>query len=266
MKVYICENCSKEHNGSYGSGRFCSKHCKSVWVGKKSNVTMKKNGNKKCNFNVNKNNHGRKPYGNWKCICCNLIFETRAQLYKHKHELHPIIKGSSWNKGLTKETDPRIAKIVKTCYERNHYKNLNKGKILSKEHKDKISKSMKKYFLKHPDKVPYILNHSSHESYPEKYFREAFLNEQFPNFKQDRYVNGYFLDFAFEEYKCYIEIDGEQHYVDKNIVEHDKIRNDVLNKTEWKCISRVRWSEFQKLSSEQKHNFLIDLKQKILFS
>jgi 5-methylcytosine-specific restriction endonuclease McrA len=24
---YICENCEKEHNGSYGSGRFCTKKC-----------------------------------------------------------------------------------------------------------------------------------------------------------------------------------------------------------------------------------------------
>ena len=25
--VFICENCGKEHNGSYGSGRFCSSKC-----------------------------------------------------------------------------------------------------------------------------------------------------------------------------------------------------------------------------------------------
>ena len=25
--MYICENCQKEHNGTYGSGRFCSKTC-----------------------------------------------------------------------------------------------------------------------------------------------------------------------------------------------------------------------------------------------
>ena len=25
--MYICENCKKEHDGSYGSGRFCSKEC-----------------------------------------------------------------------------------------------------------------------------------------------------------------------------------------------------------------------------------------------
>jgi len=30
-----CENprCSKEHDGSYGSGRFCSDHCRRVYIG-----------------------------------------------------------------------------------------------------------------------------------------------------------------------------------------------------------------------------------------
>ena len=26
-QIFICENCGKEHNGNYGSGRFCSKSC-----------------------------------------------------------------------------------------------------------------------------------------------------------------------------------------------------------------------------------------------
>ena len=25
--IMICENCKKEHDGSYGSGRFCSRSC-----------------------------------------------------------------------------------------------------------------------------------------------------------------------------------------------------------------------------------------------
>jgi len=41
---------------------------------------------------------------------------------------------------------------------------------------------MKKYFKEHPDRVPYVLNHSSKESYPEQYFRIAFKNEGFPKF------------------------------------------------------------------------------------
>lgn len=32
----ICETCGKEHNGSYGSGRFCSKECASSFSGKHS--------------------------------------------------------------------------------------------------------------------------------------------------------------------------------------------------------------------------------------
>ena len=57
-----------------------------------------------------------------------------------------------------------------------------KGKHLSEERKNKTSTSMKKFFKEHPDRVPYVLNHSSKESYPEKYFKAAFLAENFPVF------------------------------------------------------------------------------------
>ena len=33
---FICENCGKEHDGSYGSGRFCSKECAKGFSGKQS--------------------------------------------------------------------------------------------------------------------------------------------------------------------------------------------------------------------------------------
>lgn len=108
--MFKCENpdCNNEHDGSYGSGRFCSDHCRRVYCGKRVNI----NGNQKCNFNSSKKHNVHKPYGTWKCERCNLIFETRAQLFAHNHEVHPILKRSSWNKGLTKETDARIANAV----------------------------------------------------------------------------------------------------------------------------------------------------------
>ena len=66
---------------------------------------------------MNKENNNalknRAPYGTWKCECCNLIFETRAQLFAHNHEVHPVPKGQAWNKGLTKDTDKRVAKSRK---------------------------------------------------------------------------------------------------------------------------------------------------------
>lgn len=39
----ICEFCGKEHDGSYGSGRFCSKVCRFKWVGQKTKESFKKN-------------------------------------------------------------------------------------------------------------------------------------------------------------------------------------------------------------------------------
>lgn len=32
--MYVCEYCGKEHDGSYGSGRFCSKKCRGAFTAK----------------------------------------------------------------------------------------------------------------------------------------------------------------------------------------------------------------------------------------
>ena len=63
----ICENCGNEHDGSYGSGRFCSNHCRHVFIGKQTKKHI-------CNF---QNTRKKSPYGTWKCDKCDLIFETR---------------------------------------------------------------------------------------------------------------------------------------------------------------------------------------------
>jgi len=46
----------------------------------------------------------------------------------------------------------------------------------SQETKEKISEIRKAFLKENPDKVPYRLNHSSRESYPEKIFREAYAS------------------------------------------------------------------------------------------
>ena len=137
-----------------------------------------------------------------------------------------------------------------------------KGKHLSEEQKAKTSVSMKKFCKEHPDRVPFVLNHSSKESYPEKYFREIFQIEQFPTFVRELHVNGYFLDFAFQSIKCYIEIDGEQHFSEEGIL-HDFKRTQTLEQNGWKCICRIRWSKYQRLTIEQKHKFISGLKNKL---
>ena len=92
--MFKCENpdCDKEHDGSYGSGRFCSIECKRHYIAI----------------------HHKAKYGTWKCHICNLIFDTRRQRNKHNQQYHYTGKpgnkpGHAWNHGLTKETCPSIA-------------------------------------------------------------------------------------------------------------------------------------------------------------
>lgn len=147
--------------------------------------------------------------------------------------------------------------LQKCCIEHNS----QRGKHHTEEQKRKVSESRKKYLMEHPEKVPYVLNHHSKgDSYPEQYFKTLFENEQI-EYKQNYYQNGYFLDFAWPEQKKYIEIDGEQHYVDPRIVKHDKKRTKKLNDAGWVCIKRIRWSEYQKLDILEKQKLILEIKE-----
>lgn len=213
-----------------------------------------------CNFNThnNHNNNNKSPYGTWKCESCNLIFEIRAELFKHKREVHPIQKSSVWNKGLTKETDSRVAKYVNTRHERGYISPF-KGKHLSEEHKCKTSMSMKKFYKEYPELTPYKLHHSSKESYPERYFTKLFNKENIVGYIKEYIVNGYFLDFAFVELKIDFEVDGSQHYVDPRIVEHDKVRTKVLNDLGWTII-RLDWRQWQKMNKSARYEWIANFK------
>lgn len=128
----------------------------------------------------------------------------------------------------------------------------------SEETKRLISEKRKKFLEKNPDKVPYLLNHHSKISYPEQYFLDCFsdINEN----KEFRYrVHSYELDFANPKEKLYLEIDGEQHYVDKRIVEHDERRSKKLSELGWQGI-RIRWSHFQKLTEIEKHSKIQEIR------
>jgi len=137
----------------------------------------------------------------------------------------------------------------------------NNPRSHSEETKKKISEIRKKYLQENPDKVPYKLNHSSKESYPEKYFTEVFKNEGIEVVKSF-YIGLYELDFCIPNKKIDIEIDGNQHYYDEKIVESDKRRNKFLEDEGWDII-RVNWSEYQKLSFEEKREYILNLKNYI---
>lgn len=165
----------------------------------------------------------------FKCPLCGREFNKygiRAHLWYHSEE------GKKWSEERSKE--PR--------------------KPLSEETKRKISEKAKERLRKDPSKVPFLLNNSCRQSYPEKYFEDFFKNHSIP-FEKEKYACGYWLDFCFGG-KYYVEIDGEQHYVIKENIEHDRVRTEKLSQNGYVLLQRVRWKFFKRLKSEEKEEYL----------
>ena len=97
----ICENCGKEHDGGYGSGRFCSKECARSFSTKKSQGQLKE---AKC-IDCGKTIYIGKRASSKKCRCeeCNKI---------HYYNLHP-------KKIKIKQTN-NTKNICKICGSINH--------------------------------------------------------------------------------------------------------------------------------------------------
>lgn len=134
---------------------------------------------------------------------------------------------------------------------------------LSDETKKKISLARKKFLKENPDKVPYLLNHSSKETYPEQRFKEILNNIGLVGWIQHYQHSIYQYDFAFPEVKLDVEIDGSTHTLPSVIakdIERDKFSRDKgwevlrftaseLNKDAEKCINKLL-SVIYKLDSE----------------
>ena len=295
--IKICETCGKEHDGSYGSGRFCSYKCKqkfsSIRGASKGGQTSKQKLGKKCKceacgaefetklalrkhwpFCEKRIKYG--AHNNWKCHC-GKVFKTRKLLQEHRQECKCIknTQGVVIAKktyidfkckfcGLERKTTKEAAtNHLKYCKENpNRIDGPWKGRHHTEEEKKHLSEIRKQYLNEHPDKVPFKLNHSSKESYPEKYFREWLQKENI--FSEREYQVGlYTLDFAWPERKIYLEIDGSQHHLDW-MMKHDEERTKKLSELGWVCVQRIYWPDYQKLNLEERKSFLLKLKEKIL--
>jgi len=130
-----------------------------------------------------------------------------------------------------------------------------RGRKHTEESKHKISESMKKVY---ENKSIWSTQIEKRKSFAEQYFDTCF-----PELKQNYHVDRYFLDLANPDLKLYIEIDGEQHYNDPKVIEHDKVRTARLEELGWKCLKRIRWSEYKKLSKEEQEFLISELKKQI---
>jgi very-short-patch-repair endonuclease len=132
----------------------------------------------------------------------------------------------------------------------------------SEETKQKLSSIRQKFLAENPHMVPYKLNHSSKgRSYAEQYWSIVFETKNI-SIIEEYGIGIYSLDFAILDKKINIEIDGEQHYLDKRIEESDNRRNKYLQELGWKII-RIRWSHYNKLTRDEKEKFIVKLMKEI---
>ena len=85
----ICENCGKEHDGSYGSGRFCSQKCSKSHGNKVRNISPEQRQliNKKISDGVKKYNTENSKeliYYNYVCEKCGENFVTTHKIRKER--------------------------------------------------------------------------------------------------------------------------------------------------------------------------------------
>ena len=246
----ICEECGNEHDGSYGSGRFCSNHCRHVYIGKQTKRHV-------CNF------PSARPSGNWKCSICSEIFRTRRDMSLHNQEVHGFIPGTVWNKGLTKETDVRIKRMADTI-RKNYDDGLVvppfKGKHHSVKTRKQLSKIQKENFKKGINK-----GWSSRKivSFPESFWKRVLDNNGITYQFQLRVSHSelgmkshscYFLDFGLPG-KVDLEIDGAQH---RFRTEYDEKRNKNLENNGW-IIYRVKWNDVQSQNGKMEMKKKIDV-------
>jgi len=134
-----------------------------------------------------------------------------------------------------------------------------KGKHHSEKTKQILREKTNKWLEGNPDKIGWIMNHSSKKSYPEQYFEELFIQENIP-LQYHKHVGKYELDFYNDNLMKYVEIDGHQHYDNQFMIEHDKERTEFLKKLGWIGI-RINWSKYQKLNKTEKISKIQEIKQ-----
>lgn len=127
---------------------------------------------------------------------------------------------------------PRTHKDAMSVRVKNHGPSVKKH---SEKTKKKLSDIRIKYLTENPDKVPYVVNHSSKKSWPEEVFENALKSFGIKGWIY-KYRHGiYEYDFAFPDLKLDVEVDGGTHKTEK-VKKIDKRRDEFSRQYGWKVL------------------------------
>ena len=227
--LFKCENpgCTNEHDGSYGSGLFCSEKCRLSFIGKKAYKTKVENGTFKSPFINPDNCYRQQARGDWKCATCGKVFRTKVEMQSHYREVHYGSKPCrSWNKGFTKETSAlvrrngeAVSRAMKKLFEEGK---IDAHKMWTSERREAQSERKKQLYKEHPEKHPNrkLAHNRNRMTYPERVAYDWLtrngveFKHQF-NFVSDKFNR--YVDFFCEAKNIFIEIDGEYWHKNKEL-------------------------------------------------
>lgn len=107
----------------------------------------------------------------------------------------------------------------------------------SEETKQKIREIRLKYIKEHPEKTAW--RKRNEPSYPEKMFMKFLIEKGYDKkylIEREKSVFPYFIDFAFVDEMLAVEIDGSQHWLDEERIEHDALKDKALISAGWKVL------------------------------
>ena len=233
--IHICEWCGKTFDipeDEIKSKRFCCLKCKKSYISKKISEANNKriaNGTYIFNLEIYKKLH-RKPDG-WKCKDCDLIFETKRELYEHRYQVHNIKRRNRTNicPRCNQHYDGRLDAHRRICPAIRHdHKH-------TEETKKHLSEVRKKWLKEHPESHPWKRK-DKYKSVPCEKLKDI-LRKDF-NFVEEytdkRWEHNYSIDIAFLDKKLGIEVNGDQHYNrDGTLIEYYQKRHNYLESQGW---------------------------------
>ena len=212
--------------------------------------------------------YNKKRQKDWFCDECNKTFKTRVEYRQHRKEVkhksahsRPSINWTCEYCGCERFSPKGSQTLhMKYCLANPNHIQCIGHKVLE-ETKNKISKGM---VLVHKEGRANEWQGRRERSYAEQSWYNIFTKDFGEgSFANNYFVKKYWLDFAWPEKKLYFEVDGRTHFTEEGLL-HDKERTEFLISEGWTLIGRCNWSEYQKLSKEDKESFVRAIENKIL--
>jgi very-short-patch-repair endonuclease len=183
---------------------------------------------------------------------CPAVRKKNSEKIKKAHEEGRLVGwditrsyNHGWSKGLTAETDSRVAKAKATMRKKIDSGEFTPYKIVhTVETKAKISKARTEW-LRNPENRKNLGR--GKQSWMEQCFQKWLEDSSIGGWETEKHFwnpicrKNYYCDFVFEDIKLIIELDGNQHL---KTIEQDKIRDDWLHTVGYRVV-RIQHKEFK---------------------